>query len=204
MNHRQDADATTNRGQDARDTTLWLAYPRPKLPADRAAMGFALDLKVEFFPGGEYVSHAALWPAGAGVGATHASGSQTRNYAFGVPSPVRSSFAQGIKRCTVPLRGDADGPGEYTIRLYFPPVANSAENKATFDIKLQGNVVAKAFDPGQSEQGASLELAGIRVDRNLDIEFVRADEKVMPALGGFEAVCTGPTAGAKTEQVARE
>ncbi|MCL5281894.1 MAG: PQQ-binding-like beta-propeller repeat protein, partial [Planctomycetes bacterium] len=167
---------------------LWLSYPRPKLPADRAAMGFALDLKVEFFPGGEYVSHAALWPAG--VGATHA-------------SPVRSSFAQGIKRCTVPLRGEADGPGEYTIRLYLP-AADSAVNKATFDIKLQGNVVAKAFDPGQSEQGTPLELTGIRVDRNLEIEFVRADEKAMPALGGFQAICTSPATGTKTKQVAQQ
>jgi outer membrane protein assembly factor BamB len=174
MNHRQDADATKNLGPDARDTTLWLAYPRPRLPADRAAMGFALDLKVEFFPGGEYVSHAALSPTEVGL-----------------PCPVRSSSAQGIKRCTLPLRGDTDEPGEYTIRLYFPPVAHSGENKATFDIKLQGNIVVKAFDPGQSPQGASLELTGIRVDRNLELEFIRADEKTMPALSGFETILTG-------------
>jgi hypothetical protein len=37
----------------APEGALWLAYPRPKLPADRAAMGFALDLTVEFFPGGD-------------------------------------------------------------------------------------------------------------------------------------------------------
>jgi outer membrane protein assembly factor BamB len=166
---------------------LWLAYPRPKLPADRAAMGFALDLRVELFPGGEYVSRAALWPTEAGL-----------------ECPVRSSSAQGVKRCTLPLRGDADGPAEYTVRLYFPPAANSGENGATFDVKLQGNIVARAFDPGQAPQGASLELTGIRVDRNLEIELVRADEKVMPALGGFEAICTSPATGAKAKQVARE
>ncbi|MCU0914417.1 MAG: PQQ-binding-like beta-propeller repeat protein [Planctomycetes bacterium] len=181
VNHRQDADATT----------LWLAYPRPRLPADRAAMGFALDLKVEFFPGGEYVSHASLPPTATEVGATHA-------------SPVHSSFAQGIKRCTLPLRGEADGPAEYTIRLYFPPTADSGENKATFDIKLQGNVVAKAFDPGQSRQGASLELASIRVERNLEIEFIRADDKTMPTLAGFEAICTSPATGTKTSPVAQQ
>jgi outer membrane protein assembly factor BamB len=166
---------------------LWLAYPRPKLPADRAAMGFALDLKVEFFPGGEYVAHAT-----------------PPQVAVGPECPVRSSFAQGLKRCTVPLRGDADEPGEYTVRLYFPPAANSGESKATFDIKLQGNVVAKAFDPGQSPQGASLELTGIRVDRNLELEFIRADEKIMPALGGFEAICTSPATGTSTKQVAQQ
>jgi outer membrane protein assembly factor BamB len=165
---------------------LWLAYPRPKLPADRAAMGFALDLKVEFFPGGEYVSHARseyrLQAAHDRVNAEL----QTLE----LECPVRSSFAQGIKRCTLPLRGDTDGPGEYTIRLYFPPVANSGVSKATFDIRLQGNIVAKAFDPGQAPQGASLELTGIRVDRNLELEFLRPDEKTMPALGGFDATCT--------------
>jgi hypothetical protein len=150
-------------------------------------MGFTLDLTVEFFPGGEYVSRAALSPT-----------------ATGLECPVRSSFAQGIKRCTLPLRGDADGPAEYTIRLYFPPAAGAGTEKATFDVKLQGNVVAKAFDPGQSPQGASLEFTGIRVDRSLEIEFVRADEKAIPALGGFEAICTSPATGAKAKQVARE
>jgi hypothetical protein len=163
---------------------LWLAYPRPKLPADRAAMGFSLDLNVEFFPGGEYVAHASLPPTQAGL-----------------ECPVRSSFAQGIKRCTLPLRGDADGPGEYTIRLYFPPAANSGTEKATFDIKVQGSIVAQAFDPGQSPQGTSLELTGIRVDRNLELEFLRGDEKTMPALGGFEAMWTSPATGTKTKQV---
>jgi hypothetical protein len=108
------------------------------------------------------------------------------------------------RRCTLPLRGDADGPAEYTIRLYFPPVAGSGADQATFDIKLQGNVVAKAFDPGQSQQGASLELTGIRVDHNLELEFIRADEKIMPALSGFEAICTSPATGTKTTQVALE
>ena len=166
---------------------LWLAYPRPKLPADRAAMGFALDLKVEFFPGGEYVAHATAPQA-----------------TVGPECPVRSSFAQGVKRCTLPLRGETDGPAEYTIRLYFPPVADSAANKATFDIKLQGNVVATAFDPAQSSQGAFLELTGVRVDRNLEIEFVPADKATAPALSGLEAICESPGAGAKTKQVALE
>ncbi len=166
---------------------LWLAYPRPRLPADRAAMGFVLDLKVEFFPGGEYVSHASLPPT-----------------ATGLQCPVRSSFAQGLKRCTLPLRGELDGPAEYTIRLYFPSAADSRPDKATFDIKLQGNIVAKAFDPGRSPEGASLELAGLRVDRNLELEFIRADEKTMPALGGFEAICTSPAAGTKTKQLAQQ
>jgi hypothetical protein len=198
MNHRQDADATRSRGQDARDTTLWLAYPRPKLPADRAAMGFALDLKVEFFPGGEYVAHARS--------ESRLQAAQDRvNAELQTPAcPVRSSFAQGVKRCTLPLRGDTDGPGEYTIRLYFPTAAKSGENKATFDIKLQGNVAAKAFDPGQAPQGASLELSGIRVDRDLEIEFVRANEKIMPALGGFEAICTSPGAKPEIKQVAQQ
>jgi len=161
---------------DMRDpqSMLWLGYPRPALPADRAAMGFSLDVKVEFFQGGKYVR-------------------PDNEPRTAVPSDrpqVGSSFAQGIKRCIVPLRADADGPGEYTIRLHFPPSAASGTSKPAFDIKLQGNVIAKAFDPAQASRNTPLEFTGVRVDRNLEIEFVRPDDATVPVLSGFEVLCT--------------
>jgi hypothetical protein len=174
---------------DMRDPqgSLWLGYPRPRLPADRAAMGFTLDLKVEFFSGGEYVSHGAPLQTAAGP-----------------ECQVRSSFAHGVKRCVLPLRGETDGPGEYTIRLYFPPIADAKANKAICDIKLQGNVVSKASDLAQIAQGVPLEFTGIRVDRNLELEFIRADDTTMPVLSGFEAICASSATGAKTRQVAQQ
>lgn len=164
---------------DMRDTkgTLWLAYPRPGLPADRSAMGLALDVKVEFLPGGKYVSHS---------GAPERMTEPNECY-------VASSFAQGVKRCVVPLRGETDGPAEYTVRLYFPPPASPAADKMSLDITLQGNVVAKAANPTQSERGTSramsLEFTGIHVDRNLEIEFAGSGGSV-PVLSGMEVLCT--------------
>jgi outer membrane protein assembly factor BamB len=170
---------------DMRDSqeTLWLGYPRPNLPADRAAMGFSLDLKVEFFPGGKYVRRDNESQAAA-------------------PSDrpqVGPFFAQGIKRCTIPLRTDADGPGEYTVRLYFPASAASGTNKPTFDIKLQGDIVAKAFDPAQAARGTPLEFTGVRVDRSLELEFIPADKATTPVLSGLEVLCTRPAMGTKTK-----
>ena len=160
---------------DVRDSqgTLWLAYPRPGLPSDRSAMGFSFDLKVEFLPGGKYVSHGGAPERMAQPDQIH----------------VASSFAQGVKRCVVPLRADADGPGEYTVRLYFPTPAESAAGKMTFDIKLQGNIVAKAGDPARSNQAAPLEFTGIRVDRNLEIELIGSGGPA-PALSGVEVLST--------------
>jgi outer membrane protein assembly factor BamB len=175
---------------DMRDPqgTLWLGYPRPNLPADRAAMGFALDLKVEFYPGGKYIPHGEVMQATVESDRPQ----------------VGSSFARGVKRCVVPLRADADGPGEYTIRLYFPPAMDSDANKTTFDIKLQGNLVAKAFDPAQTSQGTPLELTGIRVDRNLELEFIRADNGMAPRLSGLEAFCTNAAIGPDSKPVAQQ
>jgi hypothetical protein len=165
---------------DMRDSkgTLWLAYRRPGLPADRSAMGFSLDLKVEFLPGGKYIAH----------------GSGPERMTTPDDVQVTSSFAQGIKRCVVPLRTEADGPREYTVRLHFP---SSTAGKPAFDIKLQGDIVARATD---AEQGASLEFGGVRVDRNLEIELISSGGTV-PALSGLEVLCTDAT-DAKAKQMA--
>ncbi|MBM4024516.1 MAG: hypothetical protein FJ280_03815 [Planctomycetes bacterium] len=197
---------------------LWLGYPRPNLPSDRAAMGFALDLKVEFFPGGTYVRAAARKSEARSTKLETNSNDQNPKFetepppsasvsvlgaldlgfvsdfeirASDLSSLVGSSYAQGMKRCVLPLRGEADGPGEYTIRLYFPLAGSTATNKAPFDIKLQGTVVARAFDPSQSA-GTPLEFPGIRVDRHLEIEFVRGNDGTAPGLSGFEVLGTGP------------
>jgi len=178
---------------DMRDSkaTLWLGYPRPTLPADRAAMGFALDLKVEFYPGGQYFGGgSAAEPVSSAEGPL-----------------VGGACARGLKRCVLPLRGEADGPAEYTVRLYFPPSDASGAGKASFDIKLQGNVVAKAFNPAKTAAGAPAEFTGIRVDSNLEVELAYADGTTPPAeqapvLSGIEVLCTDKSKKADTKQVA--
>jgi hypothetical protein len=111
---------------------------------------------------------------------------------------VTSSFAQGFKQCVIPLRGEKDGPAEYTVRLYFPPPTEPASGKMTLDIKLQGNVVAQGIKPAQRVEGtdpvAPLEFTGIRVDRNLEIE-LNGSDTAMPVMSGLEVLCTGTKIG---------
>jgi hypothetical protein len=83
-------------------------------------------------------------------------------------------------------------------------VCSSDLNKATFDIKLQGDIVTKAFDPAQAVRGTPLEFTGVRVDRNLELEFISADKATAPVLSGLEVLCTSPTTGTKARQVARQ
>ncbi|OHB66491.1 MAG: hypothetical protein A2Y77_03170 [Planctomycetes bacterium RBG_13_62_9] len=165
---------------DMRDSQgkLWLGYPRPNLPADRAAMGLSLDVKVEFSPGGQYVSNSS-----------------------GLDRPqVGTSFARDLKRCVIPLRSDVNEPGEYIVRLYFPVRSDAEMKNARFDIKLQGNVVASAEDLPRS---TPLEFTGIRVDRDLELEFLRPNDATVPALSGIEVLCTSPRTTATPAQVAQ-
>jgi hypothetical protein len=167
---------------DMRDAegTLWLGYPRPSLPSDRDAMGLALDMQVEFETGGGYLDHET----------------EARTIAGTDPRQIDASYARGLKRCILPLRGDTDGPAEYIIRLHFPLPEDLPANQTGFDIKLQGTTVTKGFDPKQAAEGphrsASLEFPGIRVDRNLEIELVCRDDAGEPApvLSGLEVLCT--------------
>ena len=115
--------------------------------------------------------------------------------------------AGGLKRCVLPLRGEADGSAEYTVWLYFPPSDDSEAHKTTFDIKLQGNVVAKAFDPAKTTADAPVEFTGIGVEHNLEVELAYADGTTPPAeqapvLSGIEVLCTDKPKKADAKQVA--
>ena len=176
---------------DMRDAqgTLWFGYPRPTLPADRAAMGFSFPVQVELLPGGEYVCCD---------GEAEAIARTDR------PRPA-ASYAKGFKRCILPLRDDADGPAEYTVRLRFPLPEDREAKKISFDVKLQGNIVAKAFTPAQtaedSQPPACLEFSGVHVDRNLEIELIcsgdPASRESAPVLSGAEVLCTSKAVQAK-------
>ena len=139
-------------------------------------MGLALDVQVEFSSGGGY---AAL---------------NSESEPTGVPDRrwIQSSYAGGLQRCIVPLRSDGDGPGDYTVRLYFPPPADSESGHATFDVKLQSNTVAAGFDPAQAERDdrgcLSLEFSGVRVEKNLDLELIRRGDAGTPS-GSAPALC---------------
>ncbi|MCD6351189.1 MAG: PQQ-binding-like beta-propeller repeat protein, partial [Armatimonadetes bacterium] len=77
---------------------LWLGYPRPwgRL---RLALNFAADL----LPGGGYYSEATDQCKVAGT---------RENWLF-------ASGCAGLSSCDIPLRGEADGQAQYTVRLGF-------------------------------------------------------------------------------------
>jgi hypothetical protein len=157
-------------------------------------MGLALALQVELLPGGEYLR--------CDGGAESA--------ARGARPQVGASYARGFKRCVLPLRGDTDGPAEYTVRLRFPLLEDRQAKNVSFDIKLQGDIVAKAFSPAQAaentERPAYLEFSGVRVDRNLELELIcsgdATSQESAPVLSGLEILCTSRKTQTDAKQVA--
>ncbi|MGB2808732.1 MAG: PQQ-binding-like beta-propeller repeat protein [Sedimentisphaerales bacterium] len=165
------------------DGELWLGYPRPALPGDRAAMGFSLKLQTEFLEGGEYIRR----------------NSETESVA-GTENPwVFTSCGRGLKRCVLPLLGKEDKPAEYTVRLYFAELENEQAKKRIFDIKLQGKTVLGGFDvvkeAGGSHRAVVREFGGIQVKNNLEIELVPKGKNPssmneLPILCGVEVTHT--------------
>lgn len=146
------------------DGQLWLGYPRPSLPGDRAAMGFSLKLQTEFLEGGGYFRR----------------NSETESVA-GTENPwVFTSCGRGLKRCVLPLLGKEDKPAEYTVRLHFAELENKQASERVFDIKLQGKTVLGGFDAvkeaGASHKAVVREFRDVQVNDNLEIELVPKDE----------------------------
>ncbi|MGQ9733017.1 MAG: outer membrane protein assembly factor BamB family protein, partial [Candidatus Zipacnadales bacterium] len=137
------------------DGTLWLAYPRPW-----GRMHLKFDLEVNMLPGGGYFAKAA-----------------EHTPIQGTPDPwLFASGCQGLLRCRVPLLDPADGGAEYTVRLGFADLDNTQVGTRTFDIKLQGQVVAHNFDPlaeaGSVRRPVFKTFNGIRVEDELLVELV--------------------------------
>ncbi len=92
-----------------------------------------------------------------------------------------SSYARGLRRCVVPLLGEADAPADYTVTLYFADVENEQQGQRVFDIALQGKVVVEGFDivkeAGGSQRALTRQFQGVKVDRNLEIELIPKGEQ---------------------------
>ncbi|MCP4613655.1 MAG: PQQ-binding-like beta-propeller repeat protein [Planctomycetes bacterium] len=167
---------------DRRDTngTLWLGYPRPGLPGDRAAMGFSLRMGMNFLKEPEYPRENSK----------AAAMNQT-------DTPwLFASCARGLKRCVVPLLSESDEPAEYTVKLYFADFNNKQADKRIFDVKLQGKVVLDSLDiVRQAGHGKALvrQFHGIAVKDNLVIELLPQGKNLssknsLPILCGVEVL----------------
>ncbi len=168
---------------DMRDTkgTLWLGYPRPGLPGDRAAMGFSFRLGMDFLKEPEYPRENSKADA-----------------MNGTDTPwLFASCARGLKRCVVPLLSESDEPAEYTVRLYFADFDNEQAGKRVFDINLQGKMVLDNLDIAGQAGGLGKALVrqfrGIAVRDNLVIELLPHDDNLssknsLPVLCGVEVL----------------
>ena len=165
------------------DGKLWLGYPRPALPGDRAAMGFSFELQTEFIDGGGYIHQNCESKPMAGT-----------------ENPwVFTSCGRGLKRCVLPLLDKDDKETEYTVRLYFAEMENEQSNKRIFDIKLQGETVLGNFDvvkeAGAAHKAIVREFKDIKVKDNLEIELASKGENPssineLPILCGVEVIHT--------------
>ncbi len=143
-----------------KDGTLWLSYPRPSIP-----LVLKFDLKTTFLPGFGYFM-------------TNPQDVKIK----GTDKPWLFSFGCcGLTRCVVPLLGEGDEPGTYTVRLGFiEPTEDVRPGERVFDIKLQGKTVAENFDvlseAGGPNKAIVKEFKGIEVSRDLTLELVPARE----------------------------
>lgn len=165
---------------DRRDAhgTVWMAYPRPK-PSRETGLDFKFDIQPKFSEGGGYDSLNEI---------TH----PVKNVE---PGWVYTSWAKGLKECTIPLLGKNDAPASYTVELSFsglePISLNNQQEPPLYEIKLQGKVVQKDFNPQTTRPTQTLKFDGISVKDNLQLELVPQNESARQApaaLSGIEII----------------
>jgi hypothetical protein len=167
--------------RDARGT-VWLTYPRPK-PYKETGLEAKLGLDTEFTEQGGY--------AAVNEDSTPIAGADT--------PWVFTSWARGMNRCTLALRGAGDGPADYDVTLYFTDVENSTAGKRVFDVKLQGRTVAENLDivaeAGGGNRALVRRIAGVNVADKLSIELVAKSAvgapQQMPVLSALEISLSG-------------
>lgn len=156
------------------DGTLWIGYPRPIVSSDRSAMGYSLEVGVEFMNGGRYVNRSLDAEPVAGT---------DKAWVF-------ASAAEGVGKCTVPLLGEGNGKGVFSVRLFFADREGTQAGQRVFGIRLQGKSAAEGVDIAQECAGARRAVVrqfdNVEAERNLEIELVPV--KGEPVLCGVEVI----------------
>ena len=137
------------------DGELWLSYPRP---GGRLRLDFPMG--VQNLPGGGFFSQA---PEHTPI--------------EGSTDPwLYASGARGLTQCKLPLTREGDGTAVYRVRMGFADTESAQPGTRVFDIKLQGEVVARDFDIVQAAGGPGRavvrEFPEVTVERDLLVEFV--------------------------------
>lgn len=160
------------------DGTLWLAYPRPR--SDRLVLD--LPLEVTTFRGGGYYENSV---------------DSTSIEDTSVPW-IFASGCSGIRRCLVPVVGDGEPSGIYSVRLLFAETEQTRAGQRVFDIKIQGKVLLRRLDiakeAGRWQRAVVKEFHGIEVIDDLEVELAPAAENPTvaqaPVLSGLELIRT--------------
>ncbi len=151
---------------DRRDAhgQLWLAYPRPE-PHKVTSLDLPLNLQQKLLPSGKFIS---LNDHASDVGQAE--------------TPwLYTSWAQGPRQLTLPLRDKDQAPAKYTLTLRFAELRDGVKaGDCRFDVKLQGAAALKDVDivrqAGGAQRPLELVVKGIEVSGDLVIEFVPKPE----------------------------
>ena len=139
------------RGPEGR---LWFGFPHTS-----GRMQTKFDVNVSYVAGGAYFSDPSEYFDVEGTEAPW----------------LYASGAKGVIACSIPLVDEGDGAALYDVRLAFAAPADEAPGTRVFDVKIQGETVLEGFDvvaeAGGTGKAIERDFTGIRVDKDLDIEF---------------------------------
>ncbi|MEX2581591.1 MAG: PQQ-binding-like beta-propeller repeat protein [Verrucomicrobiales bacterium] len=102
---------------------------------------------------------------------------------------VAASGVDGIREFILDdIRGDGD---RYTVTLHFAEFLPVETGARVFDLRVQGETVASAFDPvkraGGPRRAVTVSAKGVVVDDSLRVELLSTDgSRLPPILGGIE------------------
>ncbi len=148
----------------ADDGTLWFSYPHPP-SSTWYEYGVNFQLGVEFLENHGYFCN-------------NFEGMEVK----GTDWPwIFASGCRGLKACSIPLLSGEQGPGTYTVRLYFVEANDIPRGQRVFNVALQGKPVLTKFDIMAEAGGPRIavikEFTGIKVQDALRITFESKDKE---------------------------
>ncbi len=157
---------------DRRDAqgTLWIAYPRPRTVR---RLEYVLSIPLKYLPGGGIYQK-----------------SEESVTIENAEAPwVLTSGMRGLQRLEIPLLSKDDKPARYGVRCHFAALEPTGSKPATFDIKLQGKLVAENVDVQRAAGGVQrawiATFDNIEVTDKLLLELV-PKSSVLPTISGVE------------------
>jgi hypothetical protein len=180
----------------AADGTLWLEYPSVGGPSP------GLPLEIVPDTASYFRQNASTFDRPAGDDA--APDAQLAGVSWVAESGIR-----GVERLSLTLPDLLAKAEKYTIRLHFAEPDAAQPGERVFDVKVEGQVVATAFDIARETGGTPRaivnELAGVAIDGDLDIELTPCEgiERRETILCGIELIAED-SAHAQGENAARQ